>query len=116
MHACQLILIIFFSTYSCIKPDIAPRLEIQVVNESGTAVVGALISLYEDVDEWGMQKNPLQVWKRTDSEGRALFIGLSEIVYYFYIIKDNMDNSDGFIKLAEPLIENKIVTIEVMIK
>lgn len=115
-HILLIILVIVFSFSGCIKPDISPRLEIRVSNESGDAVEGAYVSLYENIDEWGMHNNPVQVWKETDVEGKVLFIGLSEIVYYFYILKDNMDNSDSYIKLEEALSESKIMIINVIIK
>ncbi len=110
-----ILMIIGFFQHSCLKPDISPRMEIKVINAAGDAVRGAYVSLFENIDEWGMQKNPMQVWKETNDDGKVLFIGLSEIVYYFYITKDNLDNSDGYISIEEPLMKNKVVIIEVTI-
>lgn len=106
--------IVFFA--SCIKPDMNPRLEISVVDTNGDPVPEAYVSLYEDIDEWGLVMNPVQVWKQTDSTGKVLFVGLNEIVYYFMIKKGELDNSEGFIVLENPLIKNELVRILVTIR
>ncbi|MFC2096979.1 hypothetical protein ACFLSI_01465 [Bacteroidota bacterium] len=111
-----IILITIINLNSCVKPDDAPRLEITVMNEAEEVVTDAYVSLYENIDEWGMQNNPVQVWKKTNAEGKVTFIGLREIVYYFVIKKDQLDNSGTQVSLDNKLKMNEFVKIAVEIK
>ena len=101
---------------SCVKPDDAPRLEITVYNEAGDQVEGAYVSLYENIDEWGMENNPVQVWKKTNAEGKVIFIGLREIVYYFVVKKDQMNNSGTQVCLVSKLKMNEFMKVNIDIK
>jgi len=101
---------------SCIKPDSSPRLEILVLDESGDPVTNAFVSLYETIEEWGMKETPVQAWKKTDKYGKVVFVTLNEIVYYIYVVKENKDNSDGFVKTEEILKLNEIVKVKIYIK
>ncbi len=110
-----LALIIISGIQACAKFDTLPQLEIQVVDETGAYVSGAFVSLFDTADEWSKRKNPLQVWRKTDSEGKVLFTDLHEIEYFVYVRFDGKDNSLDEISTMAPLTINKrkIITIHI---
>ena len=91
----------------CVKVDSLPQLEILVVDETGACVSGAYVSLFDSSEEWSSRKNPVQVWRRTDSDGKVVFVDLKEITYYIYARFDGKDNSVGEVFTAEALQVNQ---------
>jgi hypothetical protein len=87
----------------CQKMDTLPQLEILVLDENNMAVSGASVALFESAEECNLRKNPVQVWRNTDASGRVLFVGLREIIYYFYVRYDGKDNSIDEVYTFEPL-------------
>lgn len=100
----------------CFKADTLPQLEIQVVDESGTVIAGAYVGLFENSDEWAARENPLQVWRRSDSSGKVLFVDLKEIPYFIYVRFEGKDNSLNEISTPEPLQVNQRERITVHIR
>lgn len=78
---------------ACIKVDTLPQLEILVLDEQGSIVTGAYVALFENAGEWETRKNPVQVWRRTGTDGKVLFVDLDEATYYVYARYDGKDNS-----------------------
>ena len=91
---------------ACFKLDTEPQLLIRVLDEKGAGVSGAYVALFENQDEWSKRINPVQVWRRTDPEGRVIFEGLQPAIYYIYARYDGKDNSTGEIATHEALREN----------
>jgi len=48
---------------SCSKQDTNPQLEIKVVNLDGQPVPDVKVGLFDELDEWSMLENPVQVWR-----------------------------------------------------
>ncbi|TSA34413.1 MAG: carboxypeptidase regulatory-like domain-containing protein [Porphyromonadaceae bacterium] len=96
-----------FVLYSCTKVDTLPQLEIQVLDENGANISGAYVALFDSADEWNNRINPIQVWRRTDSDGKVVFVDLKEITYYVYVRFDGKDNSVGEVSTSEPLQVNQ---------
>lgn len=99
-------LVLAFFLSGCIKVDTDPQLMIHVLDEKGAGVQGAYVALFENHDEWSKRINPVQVWRRTDSEGKVVFAGLRPDTYYIYARYDGKDNSTGEITTREALQEN----------
>ena len=99
----------------CAKFETLPQLEIQVVDENGAKVPGAYVALFNSADEWAWRSNPLQVWRKTDAEGKVLFVDLREIEYFVYVRFDGKDNSMDEISTNAALALNtrKVITIHV---
>lgn len=104
------------SLSSCSKIDTLPQLELTVVNSTGQPVPGAIVGLFDQLDEWSMLENPVQVWRETDNKGKVLFIDLKEEIYYFYANSDTLSNIGHEIKLKEPLRLNEIRKVELIIE
>lgn len=100
----------------CFKVDTLPQFEIRVVDESGKAVAGAYVALFDSADEWNRRENPVQVWRRTDSAGTVIFADLKEITYYIYARFDGKDNSVGEVFTAGPLGVNQRMIVIVRIR
>ncbi|MFA5815029.1 MAG: carboxypeptidase-like regulatory domain-containing protein [Bacteroidales bacterium] len=93
--------------FGCIKVDTLPQLEILVLDEKGASISGAYVALFDSADEWNIRKNPVQVWRQTDSDGKVVFVDLKEITYYVYVRFDGKDNSVGEVSTTEPLQVNQ---------
>ncbi len=102
--------------FGCIKVDTLPQLEILVLDENGAGISGAYVALFDNADEWNKRKNPVQVWRRTESDGKVVFVDLKEITYYIYVRFDGKDNSVGEISTAEALQVNKKSMIVIHIR
>jgi hypothetical protein len=100
----------------CFKLDTLPQLEIQVQDETGASVSGAYAALFESMDEWNNRKNPVQVWRKTESDGKVVFIDLKEISYYIYVRFDGMDNSVGEVSTTGSLKMNQRSKIVIHIR
>ncbi|MFA6126855.1 MAG: carboxypeptidase-like regulatory domain-containing protein [Bacteroidales bacterium] len=98
------------------KFDTLPQLEIRVVDENGSVVSGAYVALFDSKIEWDNARNPVQVWRRTDQEGKVFFVDLQEMAYYVYARFDGKDNSFGGVNLSEPLRLNQKNKIEIEIR
>lgn len=106
----------FFYLGSCRKIDTPPMLELTVVNTEGQSVSGVMVGLFDDLDQWGMLENPVQAWRETDVDGKVLFAGLREEIYYFYADADSLSNIGGKIKLTEPLRINETRQLRITIE
>lgn len=109
-------LILAWVPYACARVDTLPQLEILVLDEKNEAIPGAYVALFDTADEWNSRMNPVQVWRRTDSEGKVWFIDLREIAYYIYARFDGRDNSVGEISTAEELQMNKKSVVIIHLK
>jgi len=101
---------------SCSKQDTNPQLEIKVVNLDGQPVPDVKVGLFDELDEWSMLENPVQVWRETDQNGEVLFVDLIEQVYYIYADGDSLSNIGHQIMLDEVLIVNEIRQLTVTIE
>jgi hypothetical protein len=103
----SLVLIVAVLLQGCLKFDNLPQLEIHVIDENGTSISGAYVALFDSAEEWSTRKNPVQVWRQTDSGGQVVFFDLKEITYYIYVRFDGKDNSVGGIFTAKVLQVNQ---------
>ncbi|HBB92224.1 MAG TPA: hypothetical protein DC042_11025 [Bacteroidales bacterium] len=88
---------------ACEKPDNLPQLEIRILDINEQPVAGAFSALFETYEDWLARKDPVQVWRRSDSGGKILFTDLEEKIYFIYVRNSEADNSLDEISLAEPL-------------
>ncbi len=114
------IYIVFLTTIvllvsSCIKIDVPPSLEILVVDEFNNPIDQALVGLFESVDEWGMKENPVQAWKKTQDDGKVIFVELLEMNYYVVVEKGKLNNLRNEIRTTEVLKDNRITTLVIHI-
>lgn len=100
----------------CIKFDTLPQLEILVLDEKGASVPGAYVALFESAGEWNSRENPVQVWRRTDSGGKVMFVDLKEITYFVYARFDGKDNSVDEISVPAPLQVNQRAKIVIHVR
>ena len=105
-----------FMLPGCVKVDTLPQLEILVLDEAGASISGAFVTLFDNAEEWNIRKNPVQVWRRTDSEGKVIFVDLKEITYYIYARFNGKDNSVGEVFTAEALKVNQRSMIVIHIR
>ena len=103
------------STFGCTKEDIleidvAPQLELTVLDSSGNNVVGASVSIYSSEANWESRSNPIQE-NTTDASGKVLFKELNQIRYFFYVSKGAMNNYYDIASFTNPLRMNEIRTL-----
>lgn len=101
---------------ACVKIDTPPMLEIRVVDIGGNPQEGIVVGLFDELDEWSMQQNPVQAWRETDKQGKVRFIDLQEIAYYIFADGDSVNNLGNKVRLDEALKYNEqrqlTVTVE----
>ena len=106
---------ILMGVASCEKPDNLPQLEIHVLDLAGRPVSSAYAALFITYDEWIMQDNPVQAWRKTGIDGKVLFTDLQEISYYIYIRSGDADNTLNEIRTTGSLSANqrRILTVHI---
>lgn len=95
---------------SCEKTDVNPQLQITVLDINNNKVNGATVELYNSLEDWDGRINKIAN-SSTNNDGIVIFSDLNEIVYYFYAVKDSLNNSESGIMLKDPLQKNKLVKI-----
>jgi len=101
---------------ACERPDNLPQLEIVVLNTNLQPVEGTAVALFDSYEEWVALKNPVQVWRKTGTDGKVLFTDLQEMSYYMYARFGEQDNALDEITISEPLVINQRRTITIHIK
>lgn len=109
-----LLMILICGCKKTVYLDNPPQLEIVVVDASTYKVSGAQVTLFLSEDDWQSKTN-LVAQKNTDINGSALFTELEELVYYFYVQKESLDNTLGVSYFATPLKINEIRIVETVI-
>jgi hypothetical protein len=109
-------ILLVFTLHGCVKVDTLPQLEIIVLDENGTKISGASAALFSSLDEWNKRINPVQVWRKTDADGKVLFIDLDEIKYFVYVRYDGKDNSLTEVSTEEALTINQRNSITIHIR
>ena len=102
-----MLLFLGFLFPGCIAIDTLPQLEITVLDDSGKAVPGAYVALFDSNDDWNQRSIPVLVWRKTDDVGKVLFIDLETKGYFIYARFENRDNSLSEIATAAPLELNR---------
>jgi len=74
------------------------------------------VGLFDELDEWSMKENPVQVWRETDQTGKVLFVDLQEFAYYIYADGDSLNNIGHEIQLDEALKVNETRKLTVVIE
>ncbi len=95
--------------------DNPPQLEITVVDAQQTFVSDAIVQLYETEENWKAKSNSVTE-KRTGNDGIALFSGLEEKKYYFYVEKAELNNIKSLSVIRDSLKINVKATIQTVIK
>jgi hypothetical protein len=98
-----------------IEIDRAPQLEITVIDTSNNSVEGATVKLYNSEEGFYLNENPIKK-SVTDKMGKVLFKELTEIIYYFYVEKGELNNYYEVVTFSEPLRKNEIRTITCVIR
>ena len=89
------IVALLISFWSCtdeeyVKP--APQLQISVISRYLTPIEEASVTLYNTKDDLIRQTDPI-ITLKTDASGQVLFEDLEEQRYFFYVKKDDLDNT-----------------------
>jgi hypothetical protein len=88
-------LTLVISFFSCTKEEYiqpAPQLQIQVISKYLVPVQGANVTLYNTEANLYNQVDPVKNLQ-TNQAGQVLFEDLEEQRYYFYVEKDELDNT-----------------------
>lgn len=94
--------------------DTMPQMKIMVKEQNGGKVPDAQVSLFLNQIDWANDIN--RVFEgTTDLEGEALFENLDEIVYYFRVEKDGLNNVLNISSFSVPLKKNEIRIIQTII-
>ncbi len=94
--------------------DVEAQLEVIVKTTEGNLVKNANVSLYLTFEDWQTEENQVAN-STTNADGAALFLNLEETTYYFYVKKDNQNNTLSTVTFSTPLKINQIKVIETII-
>jgi len=92
-----------------------PQLEIIVTDDKESHIQGADVLLYESEQDWINKTNQLNN-KTTDLSGIALFTDLETKIYYFYVEKGELNNSESIAVIDKELKENTKAQVSTIIK
>ena len=109
---------IFIILGGCTKTiiqDVAPQLEIFVSDISGGMISGAEVQLYENPEDWELDKNSIKTGT-TGQSGTILFSDLAEQIYYFRATKGFLNNDGLVSSLADPLKTNVKAKVQTTIR
>lgn len=67
-------------------------LELYVITILSELQTNATVTLYANEMDWAMEQNPIDDPKKSNSQGRVRFLGLSNQTYYIDIQKDSLNN------------------------
>jgi len=67
------------------------KLQVKVMDDTGTVVEGATVTLYKSLSDYESEENPVQSLV-TDELGRVLFYELEARAYYMMVRKGDMTN------------------------
>lgn len=95
--------------------DIAPALEIKVIDENETVQVGAIVKLYKNEEDFSSQTNVVRNGN-SDNNGIVVFEKLEEKIYYFSIEKNDLTNYYEEVTFTSPLAKNELKQIQCTIK
>lgn len=95
-------------------------LEFTVVNEEGEVVEGAVVDLYISEEAW-MREDPADIVTsgKTDANGKVRLTEVEARQYYFSINQGAstvLSNWEGIIATEQPLEEDKLTAVEVVVK
>lgn len=95
-------------------------LELNILDELGNPVEGALVKLYNSEENYIQEsENEIVFSGRSDKNGKVLLQSLEPQAYYFSVThgaSSILTNWEGVVTTEEPLKENKINTLNVVIK
>ena len=110
----SLLLLAFFSFSS---PDqlFKTSLRLTILNELGNPVEGAKVTLYNSLEDYRQEENPVSATEMTDDKGRVKFSDLEPKVYFVEATKDNMSNAGAGVQ-TDTLQENRMNKINIIIE
>ncbi len=92
---------------SCTKDDLGVEvktyLDIYVKDNLGNPVQGAEVKLYSSETDWKNSSNQVGAAQYSNSEGKAVFEGVSNIKYYWLATKGCNNNVNGSVTTVSPL-------------
>ncbi|GEM_PF-1560690 len=95
--------------------DLAPKLELKIVDSKGVSQKDVIVNLYHTKDDF-MTKSNLYSRRTSDGNGICMFQDLQETTYYFYVEKGRLSNMGEKITFSTPLYDNEVRKIECVIK
>lgn len=113
---CTLVLILTGCTKKeYIYVNVAPKLELVVVNTVGNVQEGAVINLYKTEADFYSKTNSTRNGS-SDVNGICVFENLDESIYYFYMEKGGLNNYYEEVTFSSPLKINEIKKIQCTIR
>jgi len=94
----------------CRKDNPPTALEITVIDNMGSASVGASVRLYSSQSDWSNNTNQIGITLYTNVSGRVRFSNLLPIQYYWFIENGCLNNSNST-STASALMSNATTTV-----
>ena len=98
-----------------IYPFLSTNLKVTVLDEVGSYVEGASVTLYGTEDDYRNEKNAVSETLKTNDKGQVTFKKLKPKAYFIYVEKGDMNN-DGGAAQTNPLEEGKLNKVNIIIE
>lgn len=91
------------------------NLKVTVLDEVGSYVEGASVTLYGTEDDYRNEENAISETMKTNEKGQVTFKKLEPKMYFIYVEKGDLNN-DGGAAQTNPLEEGKLNKVNIIIE
>ena len=108
-------MVIILFSFTNVEGFLPTNLKVTVLNDVGSFVEGADVTLYGNEDDYRNEENALMESMKTNDKGQATFKKLKPQVYFIYVEKGDMNN-DGGAAQTNKLAEGKLNKVNIIIE
>jgi len=109
------IIVLGFYGFSDHNQVLNTSLRITVLDYLGNTVEGATVNIYPTENDYRNETNPVQEKQLTDKKGRVTFKKLEPVIYFVYVVKDDMNNVGGGVQ-TDTLEGGKVNKVNIIIE
>ena len=91
------------------------NLKITVLDDVGSYIEGAEVTLYGTEDDYRNEENPVSETLNTNEKGQVTFKKIEAKVYYVYVEKGDLNN-DGGAAQTNALVKGKLNKVNIIIE
>ena len=81
----------------------------------GNTMEGATVNIFPTENDYRNETNPVQEKQLTDKKGRVSFKKLEPVIYFVYVVKDDMNNVGGGVQ-TDTLEGGKVNKVNIIIE
>lgn len=101
-----------FSSVNLLLPT---NLKITVLDDVGSYIEDAEVTLYGNEDDYRNEENPVSGTLKTNERGQVTFKKLEPKIYYVYVEKGDLNNDGGAVE-TNPLVKGNLNKVNIIIE